>query len=262
MPVLTATAAVLAPPAGPYVRDEQRLAFYRDLVEPFGSEVDETVLGQAPQRSHHDLIDRLVDGISSHRPEMVVLAHALPDIHPFSVPGTYLVRMLGGSGVPVGISQQGLAAPFTALRVLSAYQHTETALAVLEQTTLPTRFPLVHDNNLVDSGVLLLFGGEGGPTLGEVRAADDEAGLQAELSELVTDPAATLLVLGPWCTTAVLPDGVPVHRAGPGSYCTSVWLALAEHWQTWQRTYAAVILCDTEPRTGTTHLAVLRGQPA
>ena len=48
------------------------------------------------------------------------------------------------------------------------------------------------------------------------------------------------------------------HRTVPGSYCTSVWLDLARNWPAWQRDHTAVVLCDTDPRTGDTQLAVLR----
>jgi hypothetical protein len=40
-----------------------------------------------------------------------------------------------------------------------------------------------------------------------------------------------------------------------------VWLALARHWRTWQKEYATVVLCDTDPRSGETHIAVLRSEP-
>ncbi|CAM5629348.1 hypothetical protein [Streptomyces narbonensis] len=42
----------------------------------------------------------------------------------------------------------------------------------------------------------------------------------------------------------------------PGSYCTSLWLALADHWQEWRESHRRIVLCDTDPRTGRSHVAV------
>jgi hypothetical protein len=264
MPTLRAASTVVSPPRKPYVADASRLAFYRDLVEPFGSTVEENLLRSGAHVSHHDLIERLAQGpdIENSKPDLIILTHALPDIHPFSVAAPHLNLLLGGKAICMGISQQGLAAPFTALRVVAGYQQSgrcgEAVVAVLEQTTLPTRFPLVHDTPLVDSGVLLVLDQNSGPELGGVETVSTEASLTRRLAELADDVEGTLLVLGPWFKGNGLPGGLRIYRVNSGTYCTSVWLALARHWWEWQQEYATVILCDTDPQTGVSHLAVLR----
>ncbi|WP_035794613.1 hypothetical protein [Kitasatospora mediocidica] len=265
MPSLRAAGAVLAPPGKPHDPDPATLSYYRDLVEPFGLEVAQDLLSAAPHVDHRDLLDRLVaaDGVADSTPDLVIVAQALPDVTPFTAIAPYLDRLLGGRATNFGIHQQGLAAPFTALRVIAAFERagrTRTSvLAVLEQTTLPTRFPLVHDNELVDSGVILVFGRDGGPRVTAVEAVRAGRPLRPRIAELVgEDPDGTLVVTGPWCDAVQLP-AVPHHqRTSPGTYCTSVWLALAEHWQAWQREYRTVLLCDTDPRSGDRHLAVLQ----
>jgi hypothetical protein len=267
MPSLRSAHAVVSPPPRPYAGDPAVLAFYRDLLRPFGREVDEEVLRAAPQVDHCELVDRLVDdaGLGGAAPDLVIIAQALPDVTPFVAIGPYLDRQLGGRATTFGIHHQGLAAPFTALRTVSAFQRagrsTLAVVAVLEQTTLPTRFPLVHDNDLVDSGVLLVFDTGAGPRVGEVEtipAGTSPAGRVADL--VAKEPDSTLLVTGPWVDRDALAEPAHHHRAGPGSYCTSVWLDLARHWSSWQRDYTAVVLCDTDPRSGDGHLAVLRSQ--
>ncbi|MGP3951563.1 hypothetical protein [Streptomyces sp. 7N604] len=280
MPILTAAASVVSPSRKPYTSDPERLAFYRDLVEPFGEPVDEEVLRAGPQISHHDLLDRLVANAGPSerlRPDLIVLAHSLPDLHPFSVPGPRLNHLLGGGATSVGISQQGLAAPFTAVRVVAGYQKAgrcgDAVVGVLEQTTLPTRFALAHETPLVDSGVLLVLGRDpepghvskagadaaAGPRIGEVEALGTHVSPAVRLTELAeADVEGTLIVLGPWFKDDALPDKLRTYRANRGTYCTSVWLTLARHWQTWRQKYKTVVLCDTEPRTGVSHLAVLR----
>ncbi|MGW1053686.1 hypothetical protein [Streptomyces sp. NPDC002521] len=268
VPSLRSAYAVVSPPRKPYAEDPAVLSFYRDLLKPFDREVDEELLRAAPHVDHCELVDRLVAAadLGGAAPDLVIIAQALPDITPFVAIGPYLDHRLGGRATTFGIHQQGLAAPFTALRAVSAFHRAGRSrlavVAVLEQTTLPTRFPLVHDNQLVDSGALLVFGEGAGFRVGEVvaiPAGTPPAGRIAEV--LAKEPDSTLLVTGPWADPDEL--GGPVrhhHRTGSGSYCTSVWLDLARNWPSWQREYTAVVLCDTDPRTGDSQLAVLRSE--
>ncbi|AEW96631.1 MULTISPECIES: hypothetical protein [Streptomycetaceae] len=269
MPALRAARAVVSPPPRPYDEDPARLAYYRDLVEPFGTEVDEALLRSAPHVGHTDLVDLLTadDTLRRCAPDLVVVAQALPDITPFTAIGPYLDRRLGGGSTNFGIHQQGLSAPFTALRAIAAFQRagrSRTAvLAVLEQTTLPSRFPLVHDGDLVDSAVALVLDDGDGPRVDEVvtvPAGEPAAPRAAELA--AKDPEGTLLVTGSRFDDAGLTGDVHRYRVEPGTYCTGVWLALAREWRDWQRRYAVVVLCDTDPRSGTSHLAVLRSPAA
>ncbi|MEU1505341.1 hypothetical protein [Kitasatospora sp. NPDC005748] len=267
---LQGAGAVVSPPHRPYDEDPATLSYYRDLVEPFGLEVAPDLLRAAPNVTHRDLVDRLaaIEGVRDSAPDLVIVAQALPDVTPFVAIAPYLDRLLGGgSANNLGIGQQGLAAPFTALRVVSAFQRagrSRTAvLAVLEQTTLPTRFPLVHDNGLVDSGVVLVLGTTGGPRVAGVETIPATESPLDRLGELAAkDPAGTLVVTGPWFDRRGLDQDGPRHRVEPGSYCTSVWLALARNWRSWQHRYATVLLCDTDPRSGESHLAVLASDSA
>ena len=256
---LRAAHAVVSPPGREYVADPEILQFYRDLLLPFGREVDEQVLRTAPQVDHCQLVDELVAQTDlGAAPALVILAQALPDVVPFVAIGPYLDRQLGGKATTFGIHHQGLAAPFTALRAVSASQRSGrrelAVVAVLEQTTLPTRVPLVHDNNLVDSGVLLVFGPGGGLQVDEVAPVPAD-----RIGDLVAkDPDGTLLVTGPWASEVA--EAPHHHRVGAGSYCTSVWLELSRNWTSWQRDYATILLCDTDPRTGDTQLAAFRSE--
>ncbi|MCD9144997.1 hypothetical protein [Streptomyces albireticuli] len=272
MPTLLAASAVVSPPRRPFDDSPGTLSYYRDLVGPFGLDVDEELLRSAPHVRHQDLLDLLAgaDGIRDFAPDLVVVAHALPDLTPFTAIAPYLDHLLGGGSVNFGVHQQGLAAPFTALRAVSAFQRgrrsERAVLAVLEQTTLPTRFPLVHDHGLVDSGVLLALGTDGGPRVAGVETVAAARGPAGRLRELTAaDPAGTLLVTGPWVDRAALGEPASAtYHCDPGTYCTGVWLALARHWRAWRADHSTVVLCDTDPRSGDTHLAVLRsdGGPA
>ncbi|ARQ68468.1 hypothetical protein [Streptomyces marincola] len=265
-PSLRAAVGGVVPPRTPEPPDPATVSYYRDLVEPFGVPVDEDLLRDAPHRTHTELVDRLVEAadIRESRPDLVIVTHALPDVTPFTAIAPYLNRRLGGRATSFGIHQQGLASPFTALRIISAFQRAgrsrRAVLAVLEQTTLPSRFPLVHDTPLVDSGVLLVLGTEGGgPRLADVTTVPAGESAADRLARLAAAaPGRTLVVLGPWARTGPLAPDLPTHRVGAGTYATSVWLAVARRWRAWRCDHAAVVLCDTDPRSGETHLAVLR----
>ncbi|MFF4751983.1 hypothetical protein ACWD5R_22975 [Streptomyces sp. NPDC002514] len=265
--VVQAAAAVRAPKGREPADDPAVLGYFQDLLRPFGAEPDKELLQRGAQVHHQDLADLLAeaDGVRESRPQLLVVAHALPDVVPFTAVAPYLTSRLGGEATCFAIGQQGLAAPFTALRIASAYRRAgrvrEVVLAILEQTTLPTSFPLVEDVPLADSAAALVLGAGpadgAGPALAGVAAG-------VPLDTLLTagpghpGPSGTtdtLVVLGSWATQDP-PQDVAVHRAAPGSYCTGVWLELAENWVDWRERYGRIVLSDTDPRTGRSHHAV------
>ncbi|MEU8515136.1 hypothetical protein AB0C76_26675 [Kitasatospora sp. NPDC048722] len=257
---LRAATAVRAPAGpGPGEDDPALLAYFTDLLAPFGQKPDQDLYRGGAHLHHRDLVDLLLTDrtVAAARPDLAIVTHALPDLAPFTATAPYLTARLGGRATNFALTEQGLAAPFTALRIAAAYQKagqaTEVAIAVLEQTTLPTAHPVAP---LTDSAALLVLRADAGPGPRFVGAhCTDHAG--RALTARLDGPGAdgTLLVLGPDVTDDI-PDHPAVHRTAPGSYCTSLWLELAHHWQDWHRTHRRVVLCDTDPRTGRTHLAV------
>ncbi|MCW5253890.1 MULTISPECIES: hypothetical protein [unclassified Streptomyces] len=272
MPTLLAASGVVSPAARPFDDSPEDLAHHRALAASFGAEVEERLLRDGPNVGHRDLVDRLAraDGVRGSDPDLVVVAHALPDLTPFTAIAPHLDHLLGGRSVNFGIHQQGLAAPFTALRAIDAFQRAGRAgravLAVLEQTTLPTRFPLVHDNGLVDSGVVLVLGTGDGPRLAGVETVPATGDPVRRLAELTAaDPDGTLLVTGPWTDHEALRPVTATttpYRVNRGTYATGLWLALARQWRLWCRHHRTVVLCDTDPRSGDTHIAVLATRSA
>ena len=118
----------------------------------------------------------------------------------------------------------------------------------------------VHDNELVDSGALLLLGPGQGMRVAGVRTIMPGESVRDRIVALVDgQPGHTLVVAGSRVDADAIPDGLPVHWCDPATYCTSVWVELAEHRDTWRAKYSAVVLCDSEPRSGRTHLALLAG---
>ncbi|MFE7551886.1 hypothetical protein [Streptomyces gardneri] len=269
-------AAAVRSPEGRAPEDRPAaLDYFRDLLTPFGEKPDEELLNRGAHVQHRDLVDLLVadEGVGRSRPELLVVTHALPDVVPFTAVAPHMTDRLGGRAANFAIAQQGLAAPFTALRIASAYHRAgraaEVVIAVLEQTTLPTPFPLVQDTPLIDSAAALVLGAEAGAGTGAedglrfVRAhaaASAAEALGADALGRDLGEEGTLLVLGPWVTGDV-PESPAVHRVAPGSYCTSLWLELADHWQEWRENHRRIVLCDTDPRSGRSHVALFaRGE--
>jgi hypothetical protein len=259
MASIDAVAAVVSPPPQFFHDDPAILSFYRDLVEPFGETVDESLLKAGNNVFHKDLADRLAadESMTGRQADLVVVAYALPDVHPFTAVASHLNMVFGGTAQSFAVSEQGLAAPFTALRIVEAFQRSGRAgsavVTVLEQTTLPTRHPLLAEHQLVDSGVMLALGTGDGLRVRGVETHDDESAIMARLRDLADE---ALLVLGPWLPATQFPRQ---QRVAPGSYCTSVWLELARHWRQWQGQGTPVVLADLDPLTGRGAQAILDG---
>lgn len=261
-------AAVLAPPRT--VRPEFSIMadYDRDLLASFGQSPDPEAAEDRPVATHVDLVRQLLDGdpLGSVEPDLVMVAYALPDVHPFTTTSTRLNEAFGNRAASFALAEQGLAAPFSALRIAAAYCRLgycdQAVLAVLEQTTLPNHDPLVHSADLVDSGALLLLqSGSEGPGLDVhdvwvQRGPDDCARRLADLTASARS-GTSLLVEGPRRGHDIPADGMDVHRHAERTYCTSVWMALAQNPQ-WAGQYATVVLHDTDPRSGTCSAAILR----
>nr|MDT0658200.1 hypothetical protein [Micromonospora sp. DSM 115978] len=263
---LRGAAALVRPDGNPYERDEELYAYQRDLLAPYGIDVDEDLLKQSRNIDFRELTEELLDRCPSPvgDPDLLLLAYGLADRYPLKTVATRLNELLGGGSRSFAVSEQGLRAPFTALRVADAYvrsgrAHT-IALFVCEQTTLPYRDPIVHDTPLIDSAVALYFGtGTGFQYAGTRPDAPGQSLTELLASQRAALPVGpALLVAGPWTDDAqVRAAGLPVHRCEPGSYCTSVWLDLARHHSDWQSEYAGLLLADTDPRSGRSQVAAL-----
>jgi hypothetical protein len=267
---LRAAAAVVRRDARPYEPDAVLDAYHRELLAPFGIEVDDELLRRSPNIGFPDLAADALAALPRRitDPDLLILAYGLPDRYPLKSTTSNLNHMLGGGSRSFAVCEQGLHAPFTALKVGDAFARSgrcsSLALFVCEQTTLPYHDQLVHDTPLTDSAALLYFDACDGWQFRQSRVAWPEESLAPIVAALLGDPpdGRALVVAGPWVSGPDL-DGAaaPVHHVAPGSYCTSVWLDLARHHRSWAETYDALVLCDTDPRTGRSQAALLRKAP-
>ncbi|MFY1701268.1 hypothetical protein ACN28G_05965 [Micromonospora sp. WMMA1923] len=265
------TGAAVLGETGPYALDDDIIRFYRDLLRPYGDEVDEELARQGRNVPFVDLAERALaatpDPVAS--PDLLILAYALPDLHPLKTVASHLNHGFGDTSRSFAVSEQGLAAPFTALRVANAYARSgrcdSLALFVLEQTTFAYREPFAHAHDLLDSGVLMVFDRTGRWTVDGLHTAPSGAATGALLRRLLPAPVAAraLLVTGPWTDPADTDvTGVARHRVAPGSYCTSLWRELLRCQRDWAQRHHTLVLCDTDPRHDQTQVAILTQQTA
>ncbi|WP_143664642.1 hypothetical protein [Streptomyces sp. NRRL B-24572] len=248
------------PPARQHEWDPRQLAYFRDLHRRYDIDISTDDL-TTDGVTHTDLLDLLHSGLSATTPpvDLIICAHALPDRVPSVQPASYLNALFGNRANSFAVSGQGLASPFTALRIAAAYTRSRpgltVAVAVLEQTTLPIRLPLVHERELTDSGVLLVLKDSGDLSLRTLLPAESTMRVQQQLDVITELPGKRrLLVTG---ATAVphQTHGYDLHRARRDAYCTAVWAELAAHRRDWLDRYDHIVLLDTTPETGESSLA-------
>lgn len=249
--------------------DAEMIEYYQDLLALFDVPFDEQRLRTGPNVGYTELAESVlaVDGLTVRRPDLVLLTYAIPDLHPFKAVSAHVNHLLGGGARSMAISEQGLQAPYTALQLADAYHRSggcDSALVlVVEQTTLPYHDPLVQKTPLSESAVALALEAADAPQ-DRLMPTRPWAGPPAQLRQALSQRCAgsTLVVAGPWVKPEWVDGLADLYRCPTGTYCTSVWLALAEQHHHWSEQYATVLVCDMDPRTATTHAMALTCDPA
>ncbi|MBW6436419.1 hypothetical protein KZ829_22010 [Actinoplanes hulinensis] len=243
------------PDPEPYRTDPLLEEYLSDMTGLYGRRFRPDRHAASSRVSFTEMADQLVRDLEPPGPvDLIVIAHTTPDADPRRVTACYLNELAPGDPLAFAVSDQGPAAPFTALRLLGTYSgdfpDCRALLLVLEQTTLPydvtgAPYPLP----VQDIGVAMLL--EPAGTDGAVvhqRPDVPADGTAALLRELVPDGA--LLLTGP---------GLPgAGTAAPDLGAAGVWAGFAEHCAEPGRPIA---LADRDPVSGTLSVAVFPGEP-
>jgi 4-hydroxymandelate oxidase len=191
--------------------------------------------------------------------DLLIVAQAAPDVVPGRATATYLSSVCPGRPFAFAVCDQGMASPFTALRIAHAYldsgEYHRAMVLVLEQSALhhvpsaPVRLPDGHH------AAALLLSTRAGAELAVpvvwpgVSPPDAVARLEAELT------GGRTVVLGAELAALVASAGLPVQaRVAPaGRPLTGVWATLGA-------TRGAALVADYDPALRYLCLADVSGE--
>ncbi|WP_433654899.1 hypothetical protein ACQPW1_28980 [Nocardia sp. CA-128927] len=237
------------------------LSYFADLADQFKQPYYEDYFARAAPNSFTEMAAEILPATTaSDEPfDLVVVAHTTPDARP-GRPACYLSHALTGRALAFAVSEQGTAAPFTAIRLAGDYARSggfsRALVLIVEQSFLwngaKTELPAGTRMPGRDSAVAVVLAADGG--LGPVSVrhfADVAAGevgqaVTAGLRDLAAAdlPITTIAGVGVNGEPAV---DYPIQRAAEDLPCTGVWSAFAEGLTRWTSTGQRVVLVDYDP---------------
>lgn len=223
-----------------------------------GGELDYGWLESAPAVSYHDMaagVGRALGPDTLAEVDLIVFAMTVADCRHASMAGALLAGMTDNDAHVLGVSEQGVAAPFTALRIatgqLASGARRRALVVVAEQSTLPP-CPVAGTRPERDAAVALVLDAGPGPgarvgtpQLTVDRGAADPA---TDAAAPPADPAAPVrtVVAGPGLAGLAPADGVRLLTAAPGLPGAGVWATLVDH-LTGGRADGDVLVADRDP---------------
>lgn len=258
----------------PYPAEHQ--TYFSDLLASYGKTARASGFA-AGRNSYLDMTTALAPQIrqATDRFDIAVLAHATPDAEP-SWPMCYLADSVAEAGLAFAVSDQGVAAPFTALRLIldsaRAGGTRRALMLVMEQVSL------LHDDPVPatirparDRAIVLMLDDQAGIELASVRQhtqigpEDAQAVLTSALRAAADDgrPVSAIFGLG-LLNLAGLADlagesglaggaadaAVRVRWAPAGQPCTGIWSLLADEVAIGRGTPRRIMLADYDQRLG------------
>lgn len=240
------------------IEDDGLDLYLSDMLAGYGRSYDRELLARAQVTSYTTMASTVVADLTPAVTSLqrIVLAFATPDIDSRASAGCYLVESAPGRPTVFCVSDQGVTAPFTALRLAAAHLRdagpdARTAMLVLDQRNVPWQVDPAERIPAEDAAVAYAFrpvtAGEPGVLLSQRTGVlpADAPGLLADVLREFTDHRA-----GPFDLVAGLDVPVTgevtrlaerVHRVGPGPLCTGTWAAA-------HRLSGPVVLVEYDPR--------------
>ncbi|WP_051450887.1 hypothetical protein [Actinospica robiniae] len=240
-------------------------AFFAERCAPYGVHVDTEQALPGNHNSYPYLVTQALAALNvpaAPPPDLVVIAHALPDCDLATSVAGHVQQLLTGQPMVFAVTDQGRTTAFAALRAAGALArgggYQRIAVLALDQGTIAYRDPALADlDPSTDHAVGMLFTAEGLAELTALRTLPevepDQVGtvLATELAKIAPSawpedqgpvrspfrPAEPVLILGHGPRTGRLADELPdpgelpgpwrVRQAAPGRICTRVWTELA-----------------------------------
>ncbi|MDB1085984.1 hypothetical protein PJ985_00070 [Streptomyces sp. ACA25] len=219
-----------------------------------GPAADDTWLREGPVVSHHDMVRAVARRLGSEllsEVDLIVTVAAGSDWRHQSLPGPVLADLAGSDPLIVGISEQGVAGPFTALRIaaghLAAGSRRRALVVLMEQSTLPPCATAARPER--DAAVALLLGTLTGPELGrvEITVTDRAAVAPRHSAPPPAVPPAGTLLAGAGLGDLTPADGITLLRGEPGLPVTGLWLTLAHRLTSGEQPAGRLLVADRDP---------------
>ncbi|MFI5776800.1 hypothetical protein [Nocardia sp. NPDC051570] len=235
--------------------------YFADLAGQFGQPFHEEYFTSAAPNSFTDMATEMLSQ-ATHPEEvfdLALIAHATPDARP-TRPACYLSHALAGDALSFALSEQGVTAPFTALRIAGEYARDtgfrRAMVMILDQSFLwngaEARLPEGTRMPGRDSAVVLVLADDGAPGAISVRSIADVAA--GEVCRLVTEQLREFAAAGPPMTTIAgvgvdrgIADEFRIEWAAADLPCTGLWTAFADGLPRWTVTGQRVVLVDYDP---------------
>ncbi|MEU4210423.1 hypothetical protein AB0F13_10595 [Streptomyces sp. NPDC026206] len=233
-------------------------AYFTDLADHHGLAPHDDVLAAG-----HTSFTAMTDALLGQLPpptapyDLLLLAHAAPDSEA-GWPVCRACAVVPVDGPAFSLSDQGVAVPFTALRVVADHAARRALLLVMDQGTRPVG-PPVPAGERGATGVALVLTDDG--ALGGVRV-DQHAGVgPAQVPGLMESALATAgdcsVILGaaltphwPAAGRCGPAGGRTLYRAHAGRPCTGLWTRLADELPSLSRHGGRLLLADYDPALG------------
>jgi hypothetical protein len=233
-------------------------AFQDHMESLYGPFADLSWLEGGAVVSYHDMARVVARELAAElaRVDLVITVDASPDCRHQSFPGCLLTDLMPGEPLMMGISEQGVAGPFTAISVaarqLSSGGSRRALILIMEQSTLPPDDDAVRPQH--DVAVALLLGPDGTISLGGAACMVTGRAGRAGTAP-VSQPAAHLpraesgatLIVGAGLSDLSADPGVTVIHAPHGHPCAGVWLALAEFLHQQRPSGGRILVTDCDP---------------
>lgn len=229
---------------------EEMLGFFGDLANQYGLPYDREEFSRRRRTTFTDMVTGIVDELRGDGDAvgLVVLAHSTADSEP-GWPACYLTNALPGEPLSFAIADQGVVAPFTALRIAADYIRADDVhramVVVLDQRTL-LRDPATGGDAVNPTGnrvaALVLDG--------RAPIADATVSVETDVDRDAVAPAllpAEVVIAGPRLAP-LLPAAPEVVLAPDGLPCTGLWAALDGELDRWRSAGIATgLLADYDP---------------
>jgi 4-hydroxymandelate oxidase len=224
-------------------------SYVTDLAATHGLAVREEVLGSG--HAYAELAAPAVRAVTAeHEPvDLLVLAYGVPDVQPGRNVAVHLATHCPGRPLAFAVCDQGLAAAFTALRLVADYGADRAVLVVAEQSAVPYPLTAAAPVPARHSAVALLLERDSSPLTVRQRTGVPpeavDAVLAADVAELSGSRDDVTLVLG---------SGI--DGADPGLPYTGMWARLADG-----EPGRLLVFADYDPGLGYLCVAALETSP-